>query len=305
MSADATAERERPSDDTPPDDEDLLARVDLLAEENRRLRAAYQSARRSRYRRTALGLLLVGGLALAGAVLFPGVRTVLLALGGTGVFAAVLTYFLTPERFVSASVGDHVVGAYADNEAAIADELGLAGTRVYVPTAGGPRLFIPQYETDEVPTDDALRATFVTGDDVTRGLALAPTGGRLYEEFERARAGPPADRPAALARQLADAAVEQFELVARADTERAGEGRLTVGLDDPVYRPADRFDHPVASLLGVGLATGLAAPVEVEVSTAGDDRYDALVTCSWTPEESDEGEGAAGDSAGNAESDAN
>ena len=288
MSVEPSAEREEPpaSDGAPsaPDRGDLEARVELLAEENRRLRAAYQSAKRSRYRRTALGLALVGGLALAGGALFPGVRTVLLALGGTGVFAGVLTYFLTPERFVSASVGDRVVGAYADNEAAVADELGLATTRVYVPTVDGPRLFVPQHEAYDVPSDDALRATFVVGDDYSRGVAFTPTGGGLHEEFERARADPSADRPLALARQLADAAVEQFELVARADPERAGEGRITVGVDDPIYRPVDEFDHPVASLLGVGLATGLEAPVEVEVSSAGDDRYEALISCSWDPD---------------------
>ncbi len=285
MSAEPSVRREDAGGDDPPgDEEDLQAQVDLLAEENRRLRAAYQSARRSRYRRTALGLLAVGGLALAGAALFPGVRTVLLALGGTGVFAAVLTYFLTPERFVSASVGDHVVSAYATNEASVVDELGLADRRVYVPTTGGPRLFVPQYETYDVPGEDALRATFVVGDDYERGVAFAPTGGRLHEEFERARAGPPADRPVALARQLADASVEQFELVARAAREDAGDGRLAVGVDDPVYRPVDGFDHPVASLFGVGLAEGLGTPVEVEVSSAGDDRYDALVACSWDPE---------------------
>jgi hypothetical protein len=267
-------------------DGDLEAQVELLAEENRRLRAAYQSAKRSRYRRTALGLLGVGVIALAGAALFESVRTILLALGGTGVFAAVLTYFLTPERFVSASVGDHIVGALTDNESDIVNELGLGDERVYVPTESDARLFVPQYDAYEVPPTESLRSTFVVDvADHQRGLAFAPTGGRLYDEFERARAGPPADQPAALIRQLADAAVEQFELVARADPEEAGEGRIAIGVDDPVYTPVDRFDHPVASLFGVGLARGLNAPVGVTIRQADDDRYESLIVCSWSPED--------------------
>jgi len=279
------------AEDATPDRADLEARVELLEEENRRLRSAYQAAKRSQYRRTALGLALVGALALGGAALFPNARTVLIALGGTGVFAAVLTLYLTPERFVAASVGESVFDAVADNLTAIAAELGLADARVYVPTGDDVRLFVPQRETDDLPDADALDTAFVVGEG-PRGLALTPTGHRLFEEFERARSGPPADRPVALARQLADAAIEQFELADRADPESGGDGQVTVGLGDPVYRPARAFDHPVASLVGVGLARGLDTPVTVETRPSDDDRYDTLVTYSWKTEANAEAETA-------------
>lgn len=274
----------------PGDDEDLAAvdradleaRVELLAEENRRLREAYRAATRTRYRRTAVGLLAVGLLALGGAALFPGVRTILLALGGTGVFAAVLTYFLTPERFVAASVGERIVDALAGNEAAVAAELGLADVRAYVPTGDGVRLFVPQFERYAVPDGDALASPFVvTGDEAARGLALDPTGGGLHEAVARARSGPAPESPAAVARELADAAVEQFELLDAADPESAGDGRVVVGVSGPAYRPLSAFDHPVPSLFGVGLAAALGEPVIAAVEDSEDDRYEALVVCSW------------------------
>ena len=181
--------------------------------------------------------------------------------------------------------------AVADNLTAIAAELGLADARVYVPTGDDVRLFVPQRETDDLPDADALDTAFVVGEG-PRGLALTPTGHRLFEEFERARSGPPADRPVALARQLADAAIEQFELADRADPESGGDGQVTVGLGDPVYRPARAFDHPVASLVGVGLARGLDTPVTVETRPSDDDRYDTLVTYSWKTEANAEAETA-------------
>ena len=70
---------------------DLAAQVELLAEENRRLRAEYARARQTTYRRTALGLFAVGALAVLGGVAFPHSSDVLFALGGTGLFAGVLT----------------------------------------------------------------------------------------------------------------------------------------------------------------------------------------------------------------------
>ncbi|MGA9402004.1 hypothetical protein [Haladaptatus sp.] len=47
-----------------------------------------------------------GALVAVGGLLFPTSRTVLFALVGTGLFGAVLIYFLTPEQFVSAAVGE-------------------------------------------------------------------------------------------------------------------------------------------------------------------------------------------------------
>lgn len=283
------------SQSTPADDDvedadpaDLRARIDVLQEENRRLRAEYARARRSQYRRTALALLAVGLVALAGAALVDVTRDVLLVLGAIGVFAAVLTFYLTPERFVPASVGERVYAARADTAAGVVAALGLSETRVYVPTPPGAApdepawLFVPQHSEHVVPDPADLEEPFVvTDDDRERGLSVTPTGGELFAEFSRVLSGPLAETPSPLADQLVDALVEQFELVdgARLDLDADG-GRLTVGISGSTYGAVDRFDHPVVSFLGVGAAVGLDRPVETSVA-AGDDRTDHLVTVRW------------------------
>lgn len=273
-----------------PDVTELAAEMDLLVEENRRLRRQYERARRAQYRRTALGLVLLGLLAIGGAAVFPDSRTVLLALGGTGVFAGLLTVFLTPEQFIPARVGEQVYSALATNEAAIVADLGLADPRVYVPTDDPDDpvvLFVPQHEHYAVPDADDLGDVFVvTGEERTRGLSLEPTGRALFDEYERALDGPSSDDPGPLAGHLADALVEQFELVdsARVDVEiDDGDGRVTVAVSGSAYGTVDRFDHPVASLFAVGTADALDEPVTVEVAP-GEDRADYDVTCRWPVE---------------------
>ncbi|MFB6296224.1 MAG: hypothetical protein ABEH66_05195 [Halobacteriales archaeon] len=307
MSTDATDDHEDPATaggtpDSGTDDEELsrpelAARLDLLEAENRRLREAYARSRRSTYRRTAVGLAAVGTVAALGAVAFPESSTVLFSLAAIGVFAAVLTYYLTPERFVAATVGEAVYTAHADNGDAVVAELGLADRRLYVPLADPTRaatLYVPQEADDAVPPADDLGDTFVAGPDGERGVSLRPTGGALFREFERALSGPLADEPGPLADQLADGLAAGFELADGVDTAvDSGGTRCVFGVHGSAFGPADRFDHPIASFLAVGLAVGLGRPVEAEV-TPGDDRVDFRVTCSWTGE-TDDGTGDEGE----------
>lgn len=284
----STATDDGATADAAPEAAELRARIDLLAAENRRLRREYARARRSQYRRSALGLFVVGAVALAGAALFPVTRDVLLVVGSIGVFAAVLTFYLTPERFVPASVGGGVYEARAETGAALVAALGLTATRVYVPTGDGADaeqpawLFVPQHQEYEIPPVDALERPFVvTDDERRRGVSLAPTGGALFTEFSRALSGPLAETPRPLSDQLADALVEQFELVESIGVEVDTEGkRITVAVSGSTYGDVDRFDHPVVSFLGVGMAVGLDRPVVTDVA-AGDDRSDHLVTVRW------------------------
>lgn len=275
--------------DVDPDDLDagaLLAELERLREENRRLRKEHRRAHVARYRRTAVGLGAVGLVGIAAAALFPAARSVLLALGATGVFGAILTYYLTPERFIAASVGERAYAALADNEASLVGELGLSDRRLYVPTGGDPpaRLFVPQRRAYELPDDDALAETFVVTDDPqARGVAFTPTGAPLFREFDRTRTGPLADAPADLTAQLTDALAAAFELVEGADAD-VEPGRATVEVTGNAYGRG-RFDDPTASFLAVGLARGLSTPVAVE--TAAGDGDDALtITCRWDAEES-------------------
>ena len=265
---------------------ELRTQLEFLAEENEQLRESYIRAKQTQYRRTALGLVFIGLLAAAAAVLLPGARDVLFALGSIGLFGAVLTYYLTPERFVSADVGRDVFAALAGNEAALVDELGLSETRLYVPTERGDdpvRLFVPQREAYSIPEDAALSDSIVvTETDDTRGVAFTPSGGPLYEAFEAARSGPAAETPEAIATQLTDALVEQLELVDSATPELdPDESGLTVAIDDTVYGRLDRFDHPVASVIAVGLADGLDTPVTLEIAAPNDDKSEYLLTYRW------------------------
>ncbi|UPV76651.1 hypothetical protein M0R89_19155 (plasmid) [Halorussus limi] len=277
--------------------EDLAAQVELLSEENQRLREEYVRARRSDYRRTAAGLLAVGLVAVVGALAFPSARAVLFALGGTGVFGALLTYYLTPERFIAAETGERVYRAVAATGAALVGELGLRDDRVYAPARAtgdefsNVRLFVPQRRDYAVPDPAELDSLFVvTDDERERGVSVPPTGGSLHREFESAMADELAASPVGVASQLTDALVEGLELVERAAPETdPEEGRLTVEVSESAYGPLDRFDNPVVSFLAVGLADALDAPVAVDV-TETDGRADYFVTCEWDPEEARVGE---------------
>ena len=269
------------------DRETLRERIEALEAENDRLRAVARAAQRRRYRRTALGLGMIGVVALGGALAIPELREVLVALGATGVFGAILTYFLTPERFVAASVGERIYGTLADNERAIADDLDLRGRPVVVPATGSAapaRLFVPMIRENPddrasigaVPDAKALASPFVV--DEPHGLSIEPTGAPLYDALTDA-AGELPSAPADVASVAGDALVEQFELVDAVEVD-AEPGRVTVAVDGSAYGPLDRFDHPVASLLATALAVELEAPVAVSVDEGGD-RGEWLITCRW------------------------
>lgn len=280
-----TEDGDETADGAPPagavDVDELLARIETLEGEVERLETELADARRTSYRRTAAGLAVLGGLALVGATLFAGVRTVLLALGGTGLFGALLVYYLTPERFVGASVAAGVYQALAANLEAIATELELADAAVYVPVDGTPpvRLYVPDQPPDVagIPDGETLRTAFVVTPDHT-GLSLRPTGGPLRAEFVEVTAPVPTD-PADLAHATAEALVEQFELVDTADPD-VGTARATVRITGSTYGPVDRLDHPVASFLASTFATTLDQPVELDV-TPESEAGTYLITCRW------------------------
>lgn len=278
MSAEAEPAASSPDDRDP---EALLARIEALEGEVERLETELSDARRTSYRRTAIGMAFLGGLALVGAGAFPGVRTVLLALGGTGLFAALLTYYLTPERFVGAGVAGGIYAALAANLEAIAAELELSDERVYVPVDGEPaaRLYVPEQPPAVAGVPDAatLRNAFVVTPE-HRGLSLRPTGGPLASEFREA-ASPVPEAPAELSRAAGEALVEQFELADTADPD-VGDGRTTFRVTGSTYGPVDRFDHPVASFLATAHATALGQPVALEVTPEAD-AGTYLVTCRW------------------------
>lgn len=285
---DETADSADPAGGEPRDTEtreELAAEVAVLREENQRLRDEYLRAQQQIYRRSAVGLLGIGLLALLGGLVFVDARTVLFALGGTGVFAGVLTYVLTPERFISETVSGAVFDAMATDREAIRDELGLTGTPLYLPT-DGPTLFIPRTRhalTDvDIPAAEALSSFFVVDSGSGSGIAMTPTGGPLYTEVQKSVSGELAPTPQRRLEQLVDGLVEGFELIDGADIsiDRA-DGRATVALSGVAYGSIDRIDHPVSSLLATGLSAGLETPVEATVSSTDP----PTVTYRWDPDD--------------------
>lgn len=284
------------TDHPDPSAEELTAQLDLLAEENARLRSEYQRARQVKYQRTAIGFVICGVLAGLAGLLFPAEQTVLFALAGTGVFAAILIYYLTPERFVAAAVSEQVYTATADWGDTLQSELGLQETPIYVPVEttvedrGAPvRLFLPQHTDYSLDDSRSLDTGFVIPEDETgRGLALQPTGATLYAEFESQTSGIP-ETPSEISSQLTDGLVESFELAEtvtfEVDSDRSG---LTFAITGSSFGAVGRFDHPIQSFLAVGLAVGLNQPITVEQQSvdADDDRFDYRIHCSWDSAES-------------------
>lgn len=265
--------------------EELAVENELLREQNRRLREEYLRSQQQTYRQSALGLLVVGLIAVGAGIVFPATRTVLIALGGTGVFASILTYTLTPERFLAENVSEGVYTALVEDRTSLLTELAIQGEGVYVP-AERPQLYIPaepsgrQTELPQLPEE--LSALFVATDDGTPGVALTPTGRPLFVEFERSLTGSLAEAPAPLMAQLTDGLVEGFGLVDGVETDvDATGGRVTVELTGVAYGAVDQIDHPVCSLLATGLAVGLDKPIRVEVEQT----EPALVTYRWDQDE--------------------
>lgn len=212
--------------------ETLQAQLRTLEAENNRLRTAYAAAQRSRYRRTAIALCLIGVFSGGVGLVVPTAQRVLLAIGATGVFAGVMTYYLSPTEFVAATIGDRLVEANVATLNAFVQTLGLSGTLVYVPTTDTPNrtdviTFLPQATAYIIPSN--LTPGIVPGADASeQGIATVPVGGLLLDEFTRALTGEMAREPAALGEQLGEAITDQFELAATVDTEVALTSETTV-----------------------------------------------------------------------------
>lgn len=216
--------------------------------------------------------LVVGGLVLRDA------RSVLFALGGTGVFSGLLLYYLFPETRLSAQVCVDTHLAYARSKRALVEELGLREVQIYVsgPTGStsresGVRLFVPEAPDYAVPTELTSDSLFVTRESSGgRGIALYPSGADLFRRFRDTEHKPLADTPGRLATQLTEAITDYFELARTAtatyDPERE---RITVEISGSYLGRVGQFDHPTVSLLAVGLAAELGRPIRVEVDSAG------------------------------------
>lgn len=176
----------------------------------------------------ALGVALLGG----GAVV-PAFETLLFVWGGTALFVAFLLGFVMREPTVSSAVTTDIYATMAGN----ASRLNAADDREYVPGPDGVTLVAGGREFDAV------------------GERLLRSHGDLA----------PADTVDDLLSVLIDVLVNDLELAARVSATTEGE-RATVTVTGSRIGTGELFDHPVASVIGVGLARGLEVPVTVETT---------------------------------------
>lgn len=266
--------------------------IDQVGQSDRFYDEVWESKRP--HRRGVIAFAVVGILAFAGGYLLPETRSVLVALGGIGIFGAVLLKYLLPARFISAATSESIYTAFSATSAELIETLELHDERIYVPntTENTPtRLFVPTDPEAEIPESGMPTSLFVYGNDnELAGISVLPIGWLLYREFNDSIQPTTAEEPTQLAEQIADALTNQFELVNKASSE--GErGYVVFTINYAAYGPVDRFDHPIPSFSAVTLASELQAPVRIKVM-AGERARNVRIICSWNEQQAQSTEAA-------------
>jgi hypothetical protein len=174
------------------------------------------------------------GVALvAGGLTVSAFETLLFVWGGTALFVALLLRFVMTGPTVSSTVATDIYTTMAGNTRRAAP----SGRHRYVPDADGVGLVVGDREFEAV--GDRLLAS---------GVDLPP--------------GSPDDDALSV---LADAIVNDFELASRVRATTDGDV-ATVTVTESRVGTTELFDHPVASVIGVGLARASGVPVAVETA---------------------------------------
>lgn len=217
-------------------------------------------------RSVTLGFVALGVIAVAAAAAIPANRSVLIALAGTAWLGALLTRLVVRTPGHPALVAESVHAAHESTIDRLAIELDLSGPAVYVPTGTDVRLYVPR--TDGPPPDDLSDALVTAAG--ARGLSVAPVGAALLARLDEPRSAESTDERL---RRLSEAVVDRFELAGGIEWTRDDE-RVAFTVTAPSIDDLGRRDHPVVSVLAVGLAEHLDRPVGTTVE--GD-----RVVCSW------------------------
>ncbi|QSW99412.1 hypothetical protein [Haloterrigena alkaliphila] len=270
------AETERPPDVTRAELADLRNRVDRLTTRNERLREQVDRSRQSGTRRMTYGLVGLAILSVGAGFVVSSAQPVLFALAGVALVGALLTSTLSLGRFIERGDATEVYATCAANYEAIVAASGLSDERHYVPSDDDRiRLVVPR-DPDAAP--ETVEAS-VDADPGGQGLVLEPIGTGFVRELEETLSEAVTPTAAATVDQLTDALEDRFEFVAAANST-VDEGRAEIAVTASAFGPVDRFDHPVASILAVGLVAHLERPVRLEV-TEDAERGQWLVTYRW------------------------
>jgi len=238
--------------------------------------------------RSALGFTILGAAATGSAFALPDPQThrMLLVVGATFFFGALLSVALSSEEYLRRVVYDSVYADLSRNQRALVDSYELQDTFVYIPREDpdkGVSLFVPESSNFQLPSDAELDALFVESpDEKRRGISLRPSGNTLFGEFEGKLHSEVSDTPSELAVQLSDGLVEAFELVTDVDAEvRPDDGVAEFRVDERTSEMASGFDDPVRSFVAVGLAVGLDAPIVIEAADAERGETDRVLRYRW------------------------
>ncbi|WP_191906226.1 MULTISPECIES: hypothetical protein [unclassified Haloarcula] len=173
---------------------------------------------------------------LVAAYAVPAFEALLVAWGGTALFVALLLRFVMGGPTLSARVTTDIYETMARNARR---QWGPDRVR-YVPDDGGTLL--------------------------ARGDELDPVGKRLLATVEGETGETLSDHLSV----LVDVLVNDLELAGRVQATTTDDG-ATVTVTDSRVGTGELFDHPVSSVLGVGLARRLGTPVGVESTVEDDD----------------------------------
>lgn len=174
---------------------------------------------------------------LAGGAAVPAYETLLFVWGGTALFVALLLGVVMTGPTVSSAVATDIHATMAAN----ARRSGPGPNHEYVPVSDGVTLVAGDSEFDAV-------------------------GERLLRSHDDLASTETAANQLSV---LVDALVNDLELADRATATTDGESATVRAVGSRVGT-AELFDHPVASVVGVGLAHGLGTTVAVEATREGE-----------------------------------
>lgn len=229
----------------------------------------------------ALLFVVDGVVCFYGATVVDGLGEVLIALGGTFVFAGIISYTLSAERTLPTAVGESLYGSVDANERALVEEYGLSSDAVYIPQSGRePSATVVYRWSNDVPLpDESAGLGLYAIDGELTGISLYPSSSDLFDHFERTLVDEVSHLPEQLVMQLSEALTDGFELADDVvSTYDSTNGLLEFEMNGLALNREAGFDNPIQSFLAVGVACGLDCPVVARTDDVGD-RDGAVVVC--------------------------
>lgn len=227
---------------------------------------------------TVIGLLLIlAALILAGAFVVPVLQETLVALSAVAIFAALLLYLVTPERFLPASSTRSMESVTSRNIETVVSRLNVCKRSRYVPTESGVMLFFPELANDPTPSAAEIEA-IASGDSESAALVLEPTAQELIAAIRSEIDELSGDTHVGI-RILSAALTDKFGLADSVTVDSIDETHATVRITGSIFDSKSLVDHPIQSFFAVGLAHILNQPVRPTMTDAEDNIL--LLTLRW------------------------